>query len=145
MPEGHTLHRLARRHRTRYAGKQVSVEHATINPKPVQQPSIPIWVGASGRKRSLPLVQEYQVAIEKLLGKKEYSFTSFESYIGAKVAVEAMRRAGPKLTREAFEQQLDALKDFDAGGYSVNFAPANHNGSSFVELTVIGRDLKFNY
>ncbi len=25
MPEGHTLHRLARRHRTRFAGKQVSV------------------------------------------------------------------------------------------------------------------------
>ncbi len=42
-----------------YAGKQVSVEHATINPKPVQQPSIPIWVGASGRKRSLPLVARH--------------------------------------------------------------------------------------
>lgn len=25
MPEGHTLHRLARRHRTRFAGKPVSV------------------------------------------------------------------------------------------------------------------------
>jgi len=113
------------------AGQGSGVIVATVVPPPT--------------KRSLPLVQEYQVAIEKLLGKKEYSFTSFESYIGAKVAVEAMRRAGPKLTREAFEQQLDALKDFDAGGYSVNFAPANHNGSSFVELTVIGRDLKFNY
>lgn len=42
-----------------YAGKQVQVEHLTINPKPVQQPSIPIWVGASGEKRSLPLVAKY--------------------------------------------------------------------------------------
>lgn len=42
-----------------YAGKRVSVEHATINPKPVQQPSIPIWVGAAGKKRSLPLVARF--------------------------------------------------------------------------------------
>ena len=42
-----------------YTGKRVSVEHATINPKPVQQPSIPIWVGASGKKRSLPLVARF--------------------------------------------------------------------------------------
>src|SRR5215211_7492562 len=42
-----------------YTGKQVQVERLTINPKPVQQPSIPIWVGASGAKRSLPLVAKY--------------------------------------------------------------------------------------
>ena len=52
-------------------------------------------------KRSLPIVQEYQAAIEKQLGKKDLSFTSLESYIAAKVTVEALRRAGPKLTREA--------------------------------------------
>jgi len=96
-------------------------------------------------KRSLPLVQEYQAAIEKVLGRKDYSFTSFEAYIGAKVMVEAMRKAGPKLTREAFMRELDALKDYDAGGYPVAFGPANHNGSSFVELTVIGREQKFSY
>jgi len=96
-------------------------------------------------KRSLPVVQEYQAAIEKQLGKKEYSFTSLESFIGAKVMVEALRRAGPRPTREGFMQALDNMKDFDTGGYAVSFSPQNHNGSSFVELTVIGRDLKFNY
>src|SRR3954466_11349844 len=94
-------------------------------------------------KRSLPIVQEYQAAIERETGRKAYSFTSFEAYIGAKVAVEAMRRAGPRLTREAFVRQLDALRGFDTGGYIVDFSPSNHNGSSFVELTVIGKDLKF--
>ena len=70
-------------------------------------------------KRSLPIVQEYQAAIEKQLGKKEYSFTSLESYIAAKVTVEALRRAGPKPTREAFLQALDSMKGYDAGGYMV--------------------------
>jgi branched-chain amino acid transport system substrate-binding protein len=96
-------------------------------------------------KRSLTVVQEYQAAIEAQLGRKEYSFTSLESFIGAKVMVEALKRAGPKPTREGFMQALDALKRYDVGGYAVSFASDNHNGSSFVELTVIGQDLKFNY
>ena len=96
-------------------------------------------------KRSLPIVHEYQAAIEKQTGKKDFSFTSLESYIAAKVAVQALRRAGPQLTRQGFMRELDALKDFDAGGYTVSFSPTNHNGSSFVELTVIGKDLKFGY
>src|SRR5258706_2640216 len=96
-------------------------------------------------KRSLQIVQEYQAAIEKQLGKKELSFTSLESFIGAKVMVEALRRAGPKLTREGFMRELDNMKGYDTGGYIVGFSPANHNGRPFVQLTVIGRDLKFSY
>ena len=95
--------------------------------------------------RSVPVVQEYQAAIEKHLGKKEWSFTSLEAFIAAKVTVEALKRAGPRPTREGFMQALDGMRSFDAGGYVVGFAPNNHNGSAYVELTVIGRDLKFNY
>ena len=96
-------------------------------------------------KRSLPVVQEYQIAIEKQLGRKEYSFTSLESFIAAKVTVEALKRAGPRPTREAFMQALDGMRSYDVGGYVIAFAPDNHNGSSYVELTVLGRDLKYNY
>ena len=96
-------------------------------------------------KRSQPIVQEYQAAIEKQLGKKEFSFTSLESYIAAKVTVEAMRRAGQNMTRESFQKALDGMKGYDAGGYIVNFSPTDHNGSSFVELTVLGRDKKYSY
>jgi len=96
-------------------------------------------------KRSLPIVHEYQAAIEKQTGRKDFSFTSLESYIAAKVAVQALRRAGPQPTRQSFMRELDALRDFDVGGYTVGFSPTNHNGSAFVELTVIGKDLKFGY
>ncbi|TMI00882.1 MAG: ABC transporter substrate-binding protein, partial [Betaproteobacteria bacterium] len=66
-------------------------------------------------RRAVPVVKEYQDAIEKLLGKKDFSFTSLEAYIGAKVAVEALRRAGPRPTRESFMQALDGLHSYDAG------------------------------
>ena len=89
------------------------------------------------------IVPEYRVAIEKHLGKPEYSFTSLESFIAAKVTVEAIRRAGPTLTRETLLRALDSLSSYDVGGYVINFSPKNHNGSKFVDLTIIGKDLKF--
>jgi len=94
---------------------------------------------------SVPVVAEYREAAEKLLNKKDYSFTSLEAYIGAKVIVEAIRRAGPKITRESFRQALDSMSGYDAGGFIVGFSPKDHNGSSFVELTIIGKDGRFKY
>jgi len=96
-------------------------------------------------QRSVPLVREYQDAIAKQIGKKDFSFTSLEAYISAKITVEALKRAGPRLTRESFMQALDGMKNVDMGGYMVNFSPTNHNGSTQVEMTVIGRNLQFNY
>jgi ABC-type branched-subunit amino acid transport system substrate-binding protein len=96
-------------------------------------------------RRSLPIVREYQAAIEQLTGKKEYSFTSLEAYIGAKVLVEGIRRAGPRLSRESLIKALDTMQKYDAGEYFVTFSPSDHNGSSFVELTIIGKDLQFSF
>jgi ABC-type branched-subunit amino acid transport system substrate-binding protein len=96
-------------------------------------------------QRSVPVVREYQDAISKHLERKEFSFTSLEAYISAKVAVEALKRAGPRPTRESYMQALDGMKQFDVGGYVVSFSPTNHNGSTQVEMTVIGGQLKFNY
>jgi branched-chain amino acid transport system substrate-binding protein len=92
---------------------------------------------------SVLVVPEYRAASEKLLGRQEYSFTSLESFIAAKVTVEAIRRASPNLTRETLMRALDSMSSYDVGGYVVNFSPKNHNGSKFVDLTIIGTDLKF--
>jgi ABC-type branched-subunit amino acid transport system substrate-binding protein len=94
-------------------------------------------------KRSIPVVKEYQAAMEATLGKKEFSYTSLESYIAAKVLVEGLRRAGPQPTREKLLAALDTISNYDVGGYLVSFSPSNHNGSSFVSLSILGRDLAF--
>jgi branched-chain amino acid transport system substrate-binding protein len=94
---------------------------------------------------SVPVVAEYREAAENLLNRKDYSFTSLEAYIGAKVIVEALRRAGPKITRQSFMHALDSMSGYDAGGFVVSFSPKDHNGSSFVELTIIGKDGTFKY
>ena len=46
---------------------------------------------------------------------------------------------------ESFMQALDGMASYDAGGYVVGFSPTNHNGSSYVELAVIGKNLTFSY
>jgi len=94
-------------------------------------------------RRSVPVVKEYQAAMEAASGKKEFSYTSLESYIAAKVLVEGLRRAGPNPTREKLLAALDTVSNYDVGGYLVSFSPTNHNGSSFVSLSILGRDLAF--
>jgi ABC-type branched-subunit amino acid transport system substrate-binding protein len=92
---------------------------------------------------SVLVVPEYRAASEKLLGRQEYSFTSLEAFIAAKVTVEAIRRAGPNLTRETLMRALDGMSSYEVGGYTVSFSPKDHNGSRFVDLTIIGKSLKF--
>src|SRR5215467_4268593 len=96
-------------------------------------------------RTSVAVVREYQAAIEKSLGKKDFSFTSLESFIGAKVLVEAIRRAGANPTREGLMKALDSMQGFNVGGYVVDFSPTNHNGSKFVELTAISKAGRFAY
>lgn len=94
---------------------------------------------------AIPIVKEYQAAIEKQLGKQDYSFTSLEAYIGAKVLVEAIRRTGKNPTRESLLRVFNGLRDYNTGGFVVSFNPTDHNGSKFVELTAISRRGRFAY
>ncbi|HEY4370445.1 MAG TPA: ABC transporter substrate-binding protein [Burkholderiales bacterium] len=95
--------------------------------------------------KAIPVVNEYQTAFAKYTGKQNYGATSLESYIAAKMLVEALRHAGKDPTRESLANALDNLSDFDAGGYIVGFTPTNHNGSSFAEMTVIDKSGTFKY
>jgi F420-dependent oxidoreductase-like protein len=40
-------------------GRHVRLERATYNPKPVQRPHPPIWIGGTGRRRLLPIAGRY--------------------------------------------------------------------------------------
>jgi alkanesulfonate monooxygenase SsuD/methylene tetrahydromethanopterin reductase-like flavin-dependent oxidoreductase (luciferase family) len=42
-----------------YQGHRFNLENAQMRPVPVQRPHPPIWIGGSGRRRTLPLVARY--------------------------------------------------------------------------------------
>lgn len=91
---------------------------------------------------SVPVVKEYQQLMRKA-GQKDFTFTSVEGYVTAKIFVEGLRRTGKDLNREKFITALESMGDVDVGGYFVGFSPKNHNGSKYVDLTIIARDGKF--
>jgi branched-chain amino acid transport system substrate-binding protein len=92
---------------------------------------------------SARVVKEYQQLLEASTGKQNYSFTSLEGFIAAKVLVEGLRRTGNDLTREKFVNAMEQIRDYDVGGFTVTFTPTDHSGSKFVELTVISKDERF--
>ena len=85
-----------------------------------------------------PVVREYQALLKKYAPKELVNYTSFEEFIGAKVLVEALRRAGPNPSRAKVLKALETLGTYDTGGISVNYAPNNRLGSHYVEVTVVG-------
>ena len=87
----------------------------------------------------LAIQREYAQA----MGKADVgamNFGTMEGFIAAKVFTEALRRAGSDPTREKLVNALESMRDYDIGGFAVNFSPSNHSGSKLVELTMIGAD-----
>lgn len=84
---------------------------------------------------SEPLGREY---LKRIGGPAKASFASLEGYIAANIFVEALKKSGKVPTRETFIDALDKLGLIDLRGYRVKFSADNHNGSSLVELTVLG-------
>lgn len=76
-------------------------------------------------------------------GLGEASPAMLEGYAAAKVLVEALRRAGPKPSRERIQAALEGLSKFDIGGLEVNFSPQDHSGLDFADLSIISSDGRF--
>lgn len=86
----------------------------------------------------LPAVREYHALLKKYAPGAEVSYTSFEQFLGAKVLVEALRRAGPAPSRAKVVKALESLQNYDLGGITLGYSPTHRVGSRFVEVTVIG-------
>jgi ABC-type branched-subunit amino acid transport system substrate-binding protein len=86
----------------------------------------------------LPLTREYQAVLKKYAAGAEPTVSSLEGYVYGRVLVEALRRAAPKSDRAALVRALESAP-FELGGFVISFAPGRHEGSQFVELTMIGK------
>ena len=92
---------------------------------------------------SSALVREYQERMTQA-GNKDFDFSSMEGFMAAKVLTEGLRRAGTKnLSREGLITALETVRDFNMGGFTVNYSAKSHEGSRYTDLTTIGRSGKF--
>ena len=93
------------------------------------------WGGASRLARELT-----ELAKRNNVG--DVTYNHMEGYVSAKVLVEGLRGAGAAPSREGLVQALEGLREIDLGGFVVRFSDKNHNGSTYVELTIVGSDRK---
>jgi len=90
----------------------------------------------------VPLVYEYQRAMKASLPNEPLSFATLEGYAAGKIAIDALRRAGPNPTREKIAQALAAAGEINLGGVYVKYAGGERLGWRHVELTMISADGK---
>ncbi len=91
---------------------------------------------------TLPLVVEYQKVMKQYASNEPLSFSTLEGFVVGKITVEALKRAGPKPTREKVLKVLNSMGELDLGGVYVNYTPKARNGWGKVDLTVIGANGK---
>ena len=91
---------------------------------------------------SSAIVREYQQRMTEA-GNKDFDFSSMEGFLAAKVFTEGLRKAGKNLSRDSFTSALESLRDYNLGGFTVNYSAKSHEGSRYTDLTIIGRGGKF--
>jgi ABC-type branched-subunit amino acid transport system substrate-binding protein len=84
---------------------------------------------------------EYLDAGKAAIGEKfQPNYSSIEGYVAAKTLVEGLRRAGARPTADSLIGGLEAMHEFDLGGFRVDFSAQKHAGSKFVDLTILSAD-----
>ena len=87
---------------------------------------------------SLPAVREFHKLMRRFAPHDSVNYANFEQFLGAKLLVEGLRRAGPRPARADLVAALESIDWFDLGGIMVSYSPDNRVGSRFVEITSIG-------
>jgi len=88
-----------------------------------------------------PLSGEYLAAGKTAFGDTfEPSYGSLEGYVAAMAVVEGLRRGSNTTTPESLITGLESLREFNLGGFFVDFSPTKHTGSKYVDLTILTAD-----
>lgn len=88
-----------------------------------------------------PLTSDYLAAGKAAYGDEfKPNYSSMEGYVAARTLAEGLRRGGNGRSGEALIGGLESLRDFNLGGFFVDFSPAHHTGSKHVELTILTGD-----
>lgn len=90
-------------------------------------------------KATAPVARAFQNRLKALgLPAERGNFASLEGYIVAQVVAEGLKRSGRDPSTKDLVRGLESMKQVDLGGFVVDFAPNQHEGSRYVDLSLIG-------
>ncbi len=86
----------------------------------------------------LEVVRQYKSALSAHAHHANYSYYGLEGYLNARLMVAALERAGRGTPTR--ERLMGALRSgpYDLNGYRINYPSGSNEGSSYVEISVIG-------
>lgn len=93
--------------------------------------------------QSVGIVKEFQANWAKF-GKGAPSFYTLEGYIAARLIIDAVRRSQDP-SSEGVRRGLEKMNKYDLGGYVIDFSTMKHEGSRFVELSLISSSGRLLY
>ncbi|HOX69710.1 MAG TPA: hypothetical protein PKV56_17820, partial [Burkholderiaceae bacterium] len=73
------------------------------------------------------------------------SAARFEGFVNASVLAEALRRAGPALSTDAFIRALESAEPIRFGRFGLTYTSSAHPGSTYVELAIIDESGQLRY
>lgn len=109
---------------------------------PLAQGMIFSQVVPSPWERKREIAREYQDAALKASANAELTYGGLEGYMTAKALVLALRATGRDLTRANLVKVIENSK-FDLGGVTARYSPGDHEGSRFVDLSMVSREGRF--
>lgn len=92
--------------------------------------------------RKLGIAREYQDAARKADPKAEFSYGALEGYMTAKAMVMSLQATGRDLSRASWLRTMSNAR-FDLGGLSIQYKNGKHEGSRYVDLSMVDRDGRF--
>jgi ABC-type branched-subunit amino acid transport system substrate-binding protein len=93
-------------------------------------------------ERKREIAREYQDAVRKSKGAVDFSYGGLEGYMTAKALAMVFKAAGRDLSRAGFVRTLEG-NSFDLGGVKMRHTAAEHEGSRFVDLSLVTREGRF--
>lgn len=93
-------------------------------------------------ERKREITREYQDAARRSDPQVAFGYGHLEGYLTAKALLAGLRAAGRELTRASLVRALHGLST-DLGGLKIRYAPGDHEGSRFVDLSMVADDGRF--
>jgi F420-dependent oxidoreductase-like protein len=102
-----------------FEGRHFQTRGATLRPRPVQQPHPPIWIGASGERRTMPIAARYAdvwhcFGPPSFMAEKSQKLTAMAEAVGRDPA--EIRRAGSLSLEGEPDSIARAVDSFANGG-----------------------------
>lgn len=92
--------------------------------------------------RKLAIAREYQDAARKADPNAEFSYGALEGYLTAKALGMSLQATGRDLSRAGWLKTMSDAR-FDLGGLVIQYKAGQHEGSRFVDLSMVDRDGRF--